>query len=124
MPLTTSEIAALRREVNSWLVDTCDLYRETRSTDAYGGETETEALVQAGISCSVQSGVAHEQVVANIGALRAEHIYTVTLPAEVDVRVQDNLVITSKANLKVRVQAVFRPETNELMRPVVATTEL
>lgn len=124
MPLTTSEIASLRSEVNAWLVDTCDLYRETRTTDDFGGQTEAETLVQSGIRCSIQSGVAHEQVVANIGTLRSEHIYTVTVPAETDVRVQDNLVLTTKANLKVRVQAVFRPETNELMRPVVATTEL
>lgn len=124
MPLTTAEIALLRQEVETWLTDLCDLYREMLSDDVYGGQVESEALVASGLRCSVQSGVSHEQTVPEISALRNVHVFTVTLPAETDVRVQDNLVITTKGDLKMRVQAVFRPETNELMRPVVATTEL
>lgn len=114
----------MRQETSSWMTDVCDLYRETTSDDAYGGTAETEALVTEDIPCSLQSGVAHEQTVPEITALRNVHVFTVFLPAQTDVRVQDNLVITSQDNLKVRVQAVLRPETNELLRPVIATTEL
>lgn len=124
MPLTTDEITLLRQEVNSWLTDVCDLYRETLTDDSYGGQETVEALVQGGIACKVQSGVVHEQTVPEIAALRNVHIFTVTLPATTDVRLQDNLVITSMDNLKVRVQAVLAPETNELGRRVIATTEL
>jgi hypothetical protein len=62
--------------------------------------------------------------VPEIAALRNVHVFTVFLPAETDVRVQDNLVLTTQDNLKLRVQAVLRPETNELLRPVIATSEL
>lgn len=125
MPLTTREVELLRQETTSWMTDTCDLLRETLSTDAYGGQASgSEVLVQESIPCSVQSGVAHEQTVPEISALRNVHVFTIFLPAETDVRVQDNLLITSKDNLKLRVQAVLRPETNELLRPVIATSQL
>jgi hypothetical protein len=124
MPLSTAEITLLRQETESWMTDVCDLYRETHTDDGFGGVTDSEVLVQSGIRCMVQSGVAHEQDLPNIGALRNVHTFTITLPAETDVQVQDNLVVTSLNGLKVRVQAVLRPETNELMRPVIATTEL
>ncbi len=124
MPLTTDELDLLRQETTSWLTDVCDLYRETTASDPYGGQGTTEALVTESIPCSLQSGVAHEQTVPEIAALRNVHVFTVFLPAETDVRVQDNLVLTSQANLKLRVQAVLRPETNELLRPVIATSQL
>jgi hypothetical protein len=124
MPLTTDEVTLLRQEVDSWLTDVCDLYRETLTDDAFGGQGTVEALVTSGLACKLQSGVVHEQTVPEIAALRNVHVFTVSLPAETDVRLQDNLVITSKDNLKLRVQAVLSPETNELSRPVIATTEL
>lgn len=124
MPLTTDEIALLRQEVDTWLTDLCDLYRETLSTDAYGGQATSETLVTEGVACKVQSGVVHEQTVPELAALRNVHVFTVTLPAETDIRLQDNLVVTTMDDLKVRVQAVLAPETNELSRRVIATTEL
>lgn len=124
MPLTTDEIALLRQEVDSWLVDTCDLYRETHVEDPYGGHTDVEALVVSGLACKVQSGIVHEQTVPELAALRNVHVFTVTFSAEMDVRLQDNLVVTSMDNLKLRVQAILAPETNELSRDVIATTEL
>jgi hypothetical protein len=124
MPLTTDELDLLRQETTSWMTDVCDLYRETTITDAYGGQSTSEALVTESIPCSLQSGVAHEQTVPEITALRNVHVFTVFLPAETDVRVQDNLVLTTQADLKLRVQAVLRPETNELLRPVIATSQL
>jgi hypothetical protein len=62
--------------------------------------------------------------VPELSALRNVHVFTIFFPAETDVQVQDNLTITSKDNLQLRVQAVLRPETNELLRPVIATSEL
>lgn len=124
MPLTTYELDLLRQETSSWLTDTCDISREVLSDDAYGGRVETNGPVASEVPCSVQSGVAHEQTVPELAALRNVHVFTIFFSAETDVQVQDNLTITSKNNLQLRVQAVLRPETNELLRPVIATSEL
>lgn len=124
MPLTTDELALLRLEAQTWMEDTCSIYRETPAEDVYGGVSVSEALLTSGVPCMVQSGASHEQVTQLVGLVRGTHLFTITLPAETDVRVGDNLVLTSQSNLKLRVQALLRPETREIMRQVIASTQL
>lgn len=119
--LTSEELSLLRKEAQIWYVDLCDVLRFTAADDAYGGRGDsTPDPVATGVKCSVESGAGHEQTVALIGALQTEAEYIITLPAELDIRVDDQLVITTKGNLTLRVQAVLAPESNEIDRMVIA----
>jgi hypothetical protein len=104
--------------------DRFDLYRDSHSDDGYGGQASSSALVVAGVLCMVQSGAEHEQSQALEGIMVGMHLFTVTMPAELDIRYRDEIVITSKDDLRLRVQAVLDPETREIMRRVIASTQL
>ena len=64
--------------------------------------------------------VGHRTVEELEGELRQQMLYTVSLPAETSVLVNDRLQITSKGNLLLRVQVVLVPETMDIETQVVA----
>lgn len=121
--LSTEELSLLRTGVESWFTDTCDVYRITKEDDEYGGEGETETRIQIGVPCMLETGAAHEQVRALMGKLQGVELVLVSLPAGTDVNVEDHLVLTSQSNMHLRVQAVMDPESYEVERRVVASTQ-
>lgn len=64
--------------------------------------------------------VGHRSLEELEGALRQQMLYTISLPAETDVRVNDRLQITTQNNLLVRVQVVMNPETMDIETQVIA----
>jgi hypothetical protein len=121
--LNDEELGLLRGEIIGWMPDLCDVYRITETDDVYGGVSDTESLVLSGITCEVQSGVAlrQEEIIAE--KVQAKQIFTVTLPVGTDVHLEDHLVITSRGDLHLMVQAVFAPESWELETRVVGSVE-
>lgn len=119
--LTSEELGLLRQESQIWYPDLCDIYRLTPVDDDYGGSQDLqEDLYATNVKCMVEAGSAHEQIIALIGALAIRGEFVITLPAETDVVVTDHLVITTKGNLHLRVQALLSPESFEIDRYVVA----
>lgn len=123
MPVTPTELDALRSEVQTWYTDTCDIYRPTITEDAYGGEDETAStLLYSTVPCFLESTPGRDQIAPLIAALREAHIFVVYLPATDDVQIGDDLVITSRDDLRLRVQAVMNPETLDIELIVAAST--
>lgn len=126
MDLTSEELGLLREEAQIWYPDLCDLYRGsgTAGGDDYGGydpdPSEPGDLVATGVKCMVESGAGHVQILQLISAERNFQVFRVSLPADFDVRVGDHLIVTTKANQHLRVQAVLAPESYEVDRMVVA----
>lgn len=122
--VTIAEMADLREATESWFMDTCDIYRgAVPQPDAYGGygSTDPEAVVAAGVKCTVESGAEHVQERALLAKIENVQAFTVTLPANTDVRVDDHLVLTSRNNDRLRVEAVMAPESWEIERRTIAT---
>lgn len=126
MDLTSEELSLLRQEAQVWYPDLCSLYRGTPTSggDPYGGydpePTEPGDLVLAAIPCLVESGSGHEQILNLFGGGAVNYqIFIIHVPPTVDVRVDDHLIITSKDNQHLRVQAVLAPESYEIDRMVV-----
>ena len=123
MSLTADELGLLQDEAVVWMPDRCDTFRYTSSDDAFGGRgDETEEPVLTDVPCSVETGAGHEQILASLGIERQTSVYLVALPADTDVRVRDHIVVTTKGNLHLMVQAVMAPETEEIERRVVANS--
>src|SRR5436190_7361867 len=96
MPLSAPELASLRRETEDWFDLTCDISRETQVDDPYGGRGDSSpTTVASDIACAIESGIAHEQELSFAGKFADVQLFTVTLPAETDIRQHDNLQITS-----------------------------
>lgn len=123
MQVTPRELDLLREEVQRWYSDTCDIYRPVLVDDAYGGTGETsESAIRTGVECFLESTPGREQIIPLLASLRGEHIYIVYLPATEDVRVGDHLMVTSRGNLHLRVQAVMNPESLDIEYIVAAST--
>ena len=127
MDLTSTELQLLRQEAQVWYPDLCDIYRGTVSTpggDDYGGwednVEEPSDLVYTDLKCMVESGSGHEQILNLLAEARNYQIFRVHLSPDVDVRVGDHLIITSKGAQHLRVQAVLAPESYEIDRIVIA----
>jgi hypothetical protein len=120
--LSIAEMADLRGATESWFMDTANIMRGTPATDAYGGEDPgAEALVQAGVKCSIESGAEHVQDRALLAIIGNTQAFTVTFPANTDVRVGDHIILTSRSNDRLRIQAVMAPESWEVERRTIAT---
>ena len=117
------ELTKLRSEIVGWMPDLADISRITHADDAYGGEVDTEADIATGVPCSIKSGAAQEQIMIFADTLRDLQIYTVTFPALTDIRVGDHVEITTQDDLHLRIQAVMDPESWELERRTIGSTE-
>lgn len=122
--LSAPELASLRDETEAWFDSTCDLYHQAGGDDAYGGRGGSYPGSPSlnDLPCNVESGIAHEQERSFIGRFEDIQLFTVTLPAQTDVRIDDRLVIALPAAqfLTVTVQAVLAPESIEIERKVIA----
>lgn len=121
--ITTEEMGLLREEANLWMPDWCDIYRVTTGDDDYGGSTEEETVLTEMLPCSIESGAAQEQVTLLVGQQVGTQIFTVTLPADTDIRVTDHLVIRSQNDLHLRIQAVMDPESWDVEVRVIGSEE-
>lgn len=125
MGLTSEELDLLREEAQVWYPELCDLYRGSAVSggDPYGGYSpdpeEPGDLVMSAIPCMIESGAGHEQIFQLAGAERNYQIFRIHMSPEIDVRVNDHLIITTKDNQHLRVQAVMAPESYEIDRIVI-----
>jgi hypothetical protein len=85
-------VAAQRQRAELSLTDLCDIWEYTAISDLEGGQTDTWSETQSDIPCRVAPGglSPREQIVAQ--KLRAERVYTVTLPAETAIDERDRIV--------------------------------
>jgi hypothetical protein len=122
MSLTDIELGLLRQEAEVWQSDVCDIYRMTVTEDNYGGHGESaEVVIASGVSCSVDPGAAHAQTITMLGLQRPDTLFIIYLPADQDVKVGDHIIVTSKSNMHVRVQALMAPQTDEVERMVITS---
>lgn len=123
MTLTPAELESMRDENLSFFTDLCTIYRKPGPTDdAFGGiSDDVEAVFAADVPCMLESGAAQEQTRALIGKIAGVQLFTVTLPALQDVRVHDHIIVTTQADMHLRVQAVMAPESFELERRVIGS---
>lgn len=122
--LTPTELAGLRAATESWFPDVCDIYRvAAQAGDDYGGygSTNADTVIAAGVPCSVESGAEHVQIRALLAKIENVQAFAVTFPANTDVKVGDHLVLTSRANDRLRVEGVLAPESWEIERRVIAS---
>lgn len=123
---SASEIADLRSEIQMMFDHTLDVYRGTAATsDPYGGYDEGEpVLTHSGIPCEIYPGMTHIVDMLDQGQLVSTQLYTVTVAVGTDIRKNDIVVITSWNDLKLRVNAVFEPESLELEMRFVGDKEV
>lgn len=121
--VTSEELADLRTATQSWYDHLCDIYGQSPGADdAYGGHTnEPDILKASGVRCSVESGAEHEQTRALISQEVLSQTFAVTLPALQPVVVDDEIVVTTLSNLRIRVTALMTPESWEIERRVLGT---
>lgn len=113
------ELGLLREEVEAWFDKTCRIYTVTYEDDEYGGvggQTEVEKAV---VPCEVIGGVGQNQRLIVSMTEREREYFTVTVPADTDVEVDDHLDIVEDG-LHLVVTAVYGPESLELERQVIA----
>ena len=124
MGLTASELAHLREETEAWFDSVCDIYHITDTDDVYGGHggSYPGAPSLADIPCNVDSGIAHEQERSFIGRFEEVQLFTITFPAQTDVKMEDRLVIAlpGAQTLTCYIQAILAPESIEIERKVIA----
>lgn len=118
MLLSSSEIAAMRADLNWMLPDTALIERPTQVSDTSGGYTETWATV-ATVACRVAVPSGGEEVIA--GKLDAVGTWTITLPALTDVAAADRITVGTRV---FQVALPLRPRSWELSRRVLVTETL
>ena len=121
--LTVREIQTLRKETEDWMPDLCSILREVAdSDDVYGGRgSTTETTVATGVVCLVEPGAGHSQDEAYFAKIEGIQQWAVSVPAGTNVKVGDHLVISSRANLRVRVQAMQAPASYDLEIRLITT---
>lgn len=125
--LSQCEIDSMQGAVKAMYDHTLDIYRSSAaSTDVYGGHgtQSAPALTHEGIPCEIYPGVAHVTDVPDVGQLVDTQLFTITVPLDTDVQKNDLVVITSFNNLRLRVSAVFVPESQAVELRFVATEEV
>lgn len=123
--INPEEQESLRAEVEKWYDDVCDIRRRTRSSDAFGGESETDTVVATGVICDISAQVqAMRPTDVLASQIEIRQLYTVSMPAGTDVKFHDRLVITSwTPNQEMVVQSVLTPESWEMERQCVCSLE-
>lgn len=122
---TSDELDLMRADVQEMYDQTLDIYRATSSDDTYGGSgLGTPALVYSGIPCDIYSGASHIVDMPDEGQLVNTQLYNVSVPHGTDVQKDDQVVISSWGNLKLRVTVVMEPESAELEVRFIANKEV
>lgn len=129
MPLLADcELEAMQAEVISFYDHMLDIYRPAAATtDDYGGHDEgamSSTPVHTDIPCEISSGVAHTVDVENMGQMVSTQEYTISVPLGTDVRKNDEVVITSADDLRLRVTVVFLPESQATEIRFIADEEI
>lgn len=122
--ITIAEMADLRAAAQAWMMDTCDIYRNAAAADdAYGGRSPggADTRIAQGVPCYIESGAEHVQERALLAKIENVQAFTVALPANTDVQVRDHLVLLTRGNDRLRVEAVLAPESWEVERHVIAS---
>jgi hypothetical protein len=126
MPVSDNELQLLQADLETWFTDTCDIFRVTGADDVYGGHTRGHGLTAtySDVPCMVESGAAQDQERLLVGAVVEVQIFTVSLPADTDIRVGDHLVVTATdetdESMHLHAHAVLAPETIEIERKCIA----
>jgi hypothetical protein len=123
--LTQVELADLRGAIDSWNPDLATISRKGASAgDDYGGygNTGAYATIQSNVPITLESSPKNDQERTIYSLIGDTHAYFITFPALTDVRIDDKVVVTSQANLTLRVVSVIAPESWELERRVLATS--
>lgn len=123
--MSTQELAGLRSELKVWFTDTVTISRYTKAPDQYGGETQTPATVATNVPCDIAttaSALFPAQMIASQDEVR--QIFTIALPIDTDVKVGDEVTITSwTPNQTVHCQSVMTPESIELELRIICSLE-
>ncbi len=117
--LSATDLAAMRSTVDASLPDVAQVQRRTLTSDGAGGYTEswnTVATVACRVAPSGQSP--QERVIAE--RLTATSVWTITLPAETDVRPADRLLVGTRTFEVAGVLA----RSEEIARRVICTEVL
>lgn len=114
--LDTNDIDGMRREAEASLPDTATVARATTVSDGAGGRTETWATV-ATTRCRVAPGgnLPAERIVAD--RVKSTVVWSVTLPATVDVRATDRVLVGTRT---FEVIGVLAPRSFGVLARVVA----
>lgn len=122
--ISIAEMADLRQASESWMMDRCNIFRSPAGADdAYGGRDAggADTQIATNIHCTVESGAEHVQERALLAKIENIQAFTVTLPANTDIAVRDHIVLTSRNNDRLRVEAVLAPESWEVDRRIIAS---
>lgn len=114
--LTSGELARARADTEALLPDTCEISRVTLEPDGAGGQTETWETI-ATVACRVAPSGQSPQERAVAERVASVSTWTITLPAETDVKVGDRLTIGARTFAVAGVLA----RSNEIARRVVCS---
>jgi head-tail adaptor len=117
--LSAEELAAIRGDVLELQPDTCQVQRVTLTPDGAGGQTESWSTV-ATVACRVAPSGQSPQERAIAERVASVSTWTLTLPAETDVRPADRLQVGTRTFEVVGVLA----RSFEIARRVVCTEVL
>jgi hypothetical protein len=88
--------------------------------DPYGGtEDDVSVVVAEDVPCMLEPGAAHAQLLPLIGHVRPDELFLIYIPPEQEVLVDDEVTITSRDNIRLRISAVLAPETLDVEKVVV-----
>jgi len=120
MPLTDWEMQGLRKGTQEWYTDKIDQFRTVITNDAYGGQEDTVSVVVAtDIPCMVEPGAAHAQLMPLIGHTRPDELFLIYVPPDREIVVDDEVTITTRGNIRLRISAVYAPETIDIEKIVI-----
>ncbi|MBX6770879.1 MAG: head-tail adaptor protein [Chloroflexi bacterium] len=114
--LSTADLASMQATLTASLPDTAQVQRVARTSDGMGGFTESWSTVTT-VACRVSpsGNTTAEQVVAE--RVQDRVLWTLTLPAQMDVTAADRIVVGSRT---FEVVGVLAPRSYELATRVVA----
>ena len=96
-PLSSSEIALLRKEWNAVLTDTADIRRWTPSSDGMGGDAGSWSTVTSGVKCEVMTAnrmpdTRHGERSTRSALTQTSNLFYITFEVGTDVKDQDQIV--------------------------------
>jgi hypothetical protein len=124
--LDAASEAAVRAAFEITLPDRCTVKRATSTTDSTGAWAPADTDVAAGVPCRVDKDQNADREALIAGRVIAEGYYTVTLSAVasrwpggvVDVRANDQLVVTGSGAGTYQPTGSSGPTTDEWLRPI------